>query len=108
MEWDKVAVGRGQSRRGGMSAGFDVEQEQQAWEHLKCFLCDRHVNAEEDQSNDAEKNALCLMPDLISFQEDLQQTRKVRVTGSFKGSFYSSNLHIYWAKTFSSDLIVRK
>lgn len=42
----------------GTSAGFDVEQEQQTREHLKYVLCDRHVNAEDDQSNDAEKNAL--------------------------------------------------
>lgn len=36
----------------GMSAGFDVEQEQQARERLKYFLCDRHSNADEDQIND--------------------------------------------------------
>lgn len=39
----------------GMSAGFDVEQEQQAREHLKYFLCDHHGSAREDQRNDAEK-----------------------------------------------------
>lgn len=44
----------GATRQGGMSAGFDVEQEQQARERLKYFLCDRHGNAEEDPSNDAE------------------------------------------------------
>lgn len=66
----------GDKQARGVSAGFDVEQQQQAREHLKYFLCDHHSHAEEDQHNDAEKNALCLMPDLIFFQEDLPQTQK--------------------------------
>lgn len=59
----------------GMSAGFDVEQEQQALGHLKYFLCDRHLNEEEDQCSDAEK-MLSVWLDLIFFQEDLPQTQK--------------------------------
>lgn len=53
LEWDEV----GDKQARGMSAGFDVEQEQQAREHLKYFLCDHHSNAEEDQHNDAEKKS---------------------------------------------------
>lgn len=45
----------GDKQARGMSAGFDVEQEQQARELLKYFLCDHHSNAKEDQINDAEK-----------------------------------------------------
>lgn len=73
----------------GMSAGFDVELEQQAREHLKYILHDHHGNAEKKIRLMTHKKCspFKVWFDFFFFTQR-RSAPDTKVRGSFSGSFY--------------------